>query len=70
MAGQGAGALLAIALYPMFVALLNGGPALMWTWVGAKFANHSTVGAATGAPPTGGQSHPLRGGGALTRTPQ
>jgi hypothetical protein len=39
---EGAGAILALFAYPLAVALLNGGPPLMWQWIRAKFTNNAT----------------------------
>lgn len=36
---EGAGAFLALLIYPLAVNLLNGGPAQMWGWVRAKWIN-------------------------------
>lgn len=52
---EGAGALLALFAYPMFIALLRGGPPAMWAWVRAKWANQATGTGPTGA--SGGTSN-------------
>jgi hypothetical protein len=47
---EGAGAMLAVFLYPLLINLLNGGPPQMWGWVKAKFINEPYG----GATPAGG----------------
>jgi hypothetical protein len=48
---EGAGALLALFLYPLAVNLLNGGPAQMWGWVKAKWLNQPYGAGPAGRPP-------------------
>lgn len=43
MTHDGAGALLALFLYPAALHLIKGGPGEMWAWVRAKWANDVTA---------------------------
>lgn len=57
--------MLALFAYPLLVNLLKGGPAQMWGWVAAKWAN-KPYGAATGA---GGPGAGTALGGGIYPTP-